>query len=186
MYPCASLHTRSSAFVLHMCDNALKVYTTRCAWSDQAVGVLGTDAEWRENGAGGTGGCRPGSSAFLTQAFLVNRFVPEADLFVAVQSFLLSLQDQGECPPPAACKAALYLLAVCQDRDGALSEVRTNEKAWGSPLCTHGLWESVMICVDRDDSVAELKCRGTREDSADTRRAYKLAYSLDSPGWWRL
>ncbi|KAK7799287.1 hypothetical protein U0070_019068 [Myodes glareolus] len=51
-----------------------------------------------------------------------DRFVPEADLFVAVQSFLLSLQDQGECPPPAACKAALFLLAVCQDRDGALSE----------------------------------------------------------------
>lgn len=125
MYPCLSLHTRSSAFVLHMCDNALEVYTTRCAWSDQAVGMLGTDAERRENGAGVTGGCRPGSSAFLTQAFLVNRFVPEADLFVAVQSFLLSLQDQGECPLPAACKAALYLLAVCQDRDGALSEVGT-------------------------------------------------------------
>ncbi|XP_041528313.1 meiosis inhibitor protein 1 [Microtus oregoni] len=51
-----------------------------------------------------------------------DRFVPEAELFVAVQSFLLSLQDQGECPPPAACKASLYLLAVCQDRDSALGE----------------------------------------------------------------
>lgn len=105
---------------MHVCDNALKVYTTHCARNDQAVGVLGTDAERRENGAGRTGGCT-GSSAFLTQALLVNRFVPEAELFVAVQSFLLSLQDQGECPPPVACKASLYLLAVCQDRDGALS-----------------------------------------------------------------
>ncbi|CAO2601509.1 Meiosis inhibitor protein 1 [Lemmus lemmus] len=51
-----------------------------------------------------------------------DRFVPEAELFVAVQGFLLSLQDQGECPLPEACKASLYLLALCQDRDGALSE----------------------------------------------------------------
>ncbi|XP_055459099.1 meiosis inhibitor protein 1 [Psammomys obesus] len=51
-----------------------------------------------------------------------DRFVPEADLFVAVQSFFLSLQDQGEHPPPTVCKAAIYLLAVCQDKDSTLGE----------------------------------------------------------------
>ncbi|CAH6791246.1 Mei1 [Phodopus roborovskii] len=51
-----------------------------------------------------------------------DRFVPEAELFVAVQSFLLSLQDQGEYPPPVVCKASIYLLAVCQDKDSALRE----------------------------------------------------------------
>ncbi|KAL6092401.1 hypothetical protein STEG23_031759, partial [Scotinomys teguina] len=51
-----------------------------------------------------------------------DRFVPEAELFVAVQYFLLSLRDQGECPPPVVCKASIYLLAMCQDKDGALSE----------------------------------------------------------------
>ncbi|XP_059103787.1 meiosis inhibitor protein 1 [Peromyscus eremicus] len=51
-----------------------------------------------------------------------DRFVPEAELFVAVQSFLLSVQDQGEHPPPAICKASVYLLAMCQDKDSALGE----------------------------------------------------------------
>ncbi|XP_051016000.1 meiosis inhibitor protein 1 [Acomys russatus] len=51
-----------------------------------------------------------------------DRFVPEAELFVAVQSFLLSLQDQGECPPPVVFRAAIYLLAVCQDKDSVLGE----------------------------------------------------------------
>lgn len=62
---------------------------------------------------------------FSLRLSLVNRFVPEADLFVAVQSFFLSLQDQGERPPPAVCKAAIYLLAVCQDEDSTLGEVGT-------------------------------------------------------------
>ncbi|KAL1767608.1 meiosis inhibitor protein 1 [Sigmodon hispidus] len=52
-----------------------------------------------------------------------DRFVPEAELFVAVQNFFLSLQDQGECPPPTVCKASLYLLAVCQDKSSVLGEV---------------------------------------------------------------
>uniref|UniRef100_A0A8C8SYX2 Meiotic double-stranded break formation protein 1 n=1 Tax=Peromyscus maniculatus bairdii TaxID=230844 RepID=A0A8C8SYX2_PERMB len=51
-----------------------------------------------------------------------DRFVPEAELSVAVQSFLLSVQDQGECPPPVVCKASVYLLAMCQDKDSALGE----------------------------------------------------------------
>uniref|UniRef100_A0A8C5KU88 Meiotic double-stranded break formation protein 1 n=1 Tax=Jaculus jaculus TaxID=51337 RepID=A0A8C5KU88_JACJA len=52
-----------------------------------------------------------------------DRFVPEAELFVAVQSFLLSLQDQGECPPLVVCRASVYLLAMCQDKDSMLDKV---------------------------------------------------------------
>ncbi|KFW61115.1 Meiosis inhibitor protein 1, partial [Pygoscelis adeliae] len=48
------------------------------------------------------------------------RFVPEADLFLAVRNFLLSAQDHGVCPPPYILRAALYLLAVCQDKGKAL------------------------------------------------------------------
>ncbi|XP_049628411.1 meiosis inhibitor protein 1 [Suncus etruscus] len=51
-----------------------------------------------------------------------DRFVSEAELFVAVQSFLLSLQDQGEQPPLLVFRASIYLLAVCQDNDDALEE----------------------------------------------------------------
>ncbi|XP_032202004.1 meiosis inhibitor protein 1 isoform X6 [Mustela erminea] len=51
-----------------------------------------------------------------------DRFVSEAELFVAVQSFLLSLQDQGERPPLVVFRASIYLLAICQDKDGALDE----------------------------------------------------------------
>ncbi|XP_001502653.4 meiosis inhibitor protein 1 [Equus przewalskii] len=51
-----------------------------------------------------------------------DRFVSEAELFVAVQSFLLSLQDQGEQPPLVVFRASIYLLAVCQDKDSALDK----------------------------------------------------------------
>ncbi|XP_060163059.1 meiosis inhibitor protein 1 isoform X3 [Globicephala melas] len=51
-----------------------------------------------------------------------DRFVSEAELFMAVRSFLLSLQDQGECPPLVVFRASIYLLAICQDKDGALDE----------------------------------------------------------------
>ncbi|XP_077025125.1 meiosis inhibitor protein 1 isoform X2 [Tamandua tetradactyla] len=51
-----------------------------------------------------------------------DRFVSEAELFVAVQSFLLSLRKQGEQPPPSVVRACIYLLAVCQDKDEALDE----------------------------------------------------------------
>ncbi|XP_062931699.1 meiosis inhibitor protein 1 [Cynocephalus volans] len=51
-----------------------------------------------------------------------DRFVSEAELFVAVQSLLLSLQDQSERPPPVIFRASIYLLAVCQDKDSALDE----------------------------------------------------------------
>ncbi|NWU44972.1 MEII1 protein, partial [Hylia prasina] len=49
-----------------------------------------------------------------------DRFVPDAELFVAVRSFLLSAQDHGDCPPPHILRAAIYLLAVCQDKGKAL------------------------------------------------------------------
>ncbi|NXA94778.1 MEII1 protein, partial [Melanocharis versteri] len=47
-------------------------------------------------------------------------FVPDAELFLAVRNFLLSAQDHGDCPPPHILRAALYLLAVCQDKGKAL------------------------------------------------------------------
>ncbi|XP_068796968.1 meiosis inhibitor protein 1 [Struthio camelus] len=45
-----------------------------------------------------------------------DRFVPEAELFLAIKNFLLSAQDHGDCPPPYIFRAVLYLLAVCQDK----------------------------------------------------------------------
>ncbi|XP_037738583.1 meiosis inhibitor protein 1 isoform X4 [Chelonia mydas] len=57
---------------------------------------------------------------------LEDRFVPEAELFSAIRNFLLSVQDQGDCPPPYVFRAVLYLLAVCQDKGEALDL---------SPLC---------------------------------------------------
>ncbi|KAF1418818.1 Meiosis inhibitor protein 1, partial [Spheniscus magellanicus] len=51
---------------------------------------------------------------------LGDRFVPEPDLFLAIRNFLLSAQDHGVCPPPYILRAALYLLAVCQDKGKAL------------------------------------------------------------------
>uniref|UniRef100_A0A8C9MSL2 Meiotic double-stranded break formation protein 1 n=1 Tax=Serinus canaria TaxID=9135 RepID=A0A8C9MSL2_SERCA len=49
-----------------------------------------------------------------------DRFVPDAELFLAVRNFLLSAQDHGDCPPPHILRAAFYLLAVCQDKGKAL------------------------------------------------------------------
>ncbi|KAM6321189.1 meiosis inhibitor protein 1 [Aegotheles albertisi] len=51
---------------------------------------------------------------------LGDRFVPESELFLAMRTFLLSAQDRGDCPPPYILRAALYLLAVCQDKGNAL------------------------------------------------------------------
>uniref|UniRef100_A0A8C0I7Y8 Meiotic double-stranded break formation protein 1 n=1 Tax=Bubo bubo TaxID=30461 RepID=A0A8C0I7Y8_BUBBB len=49
-----------------------------------------------------------------------DRFVPEAELFLAIRNFLLSAQDHGDCPPAYILRAALYLLAVCQDKGKTL------------------------------------------------------------------
>ncbi|XP_065533161.1 LOW QUALITY PROTEIN: meiosis inhibitor protein 1 [Lathamus discolor] len=51
---------------------------------------------------------------------LEDRFVPEAELFLAIRNFLLSAQDHGDCPPLYILRAALYLLAVCQDKSQPL------------------------------------------------------------------
>ncbi|XP_054039847.1 meiosis inhibitor protein 1 [Rissa tridactyla] len=51
---------------------------------------------------------------------LGDRFVPEAELSLAIRNFLVSAQDRGDCPPPYILRAALYLLAVCQDKGKAL------------------------------------------------------------------
>ncbi|XP_065598960.1 meiosis inhibitor protein 1 [Cyrtonyx montezumae] len=51
---------------------------------------------------------------------LGDRFVPEAELFLAVRNFLLLAQDHRDCPPPYILRAVLYLLAVCQDKGKAL------------------------------------------------------------------
>uniref|UniRef100_A0A8C0JHJ5 Uncharacterized protein n=1 Tax=Chelonoidis abingdonii TaxID=106734 RepID=A0A8C0JHJ5_CHEAB len=57
---------------------------------------------------------------------LEDRFVPEAELFSAIRNFLLSVQDQGDCPPPYVFRAVLYLLAVCQDKGEALDLVKAD------------------------------------------------------------
>uniref|UniRef100_A0A8B9QWK5 Meiotic double-stranded break formation protein 1 n=1 Tax=Anas platyrhynchos TaxID=8839 RepID=A0A8B9QWK5_ANAPL len=51
---------------------------------------------------------------------LACRFVPEAELFLAIRNFLLSAQDRGDCPPSYILRAVLYLLAVCQDKGKGL------------------------------------------------------------------
>ncbi|XP_077908791.1 meiosis inhibitor protein 1 isoform X5 [Ictidomys tridecemlineatus] len=61
-----------------------------------------------------------------------DRFVSEAELFVALQGFLLSLQDQGEHPPPVVFRASIYLIAICQDKDSALDE----DLVYSSPVDT--------------------------------------------------
>ncbi|NXQ60372.1 MEII1 protein, partial [Anthoscopus minutus] len=48
-----------------------------------------------------------------------DRFVPDAELFLAIRNFI-SAQDHGDYPPPHILRAALYLLAVCQDKGKAL------------------------------------------------------------------
>lgn len=102
------------------------------------MSILGKDPELREEGASRVEGSTGlASLPFSLKLFLVNRFVPEAELFVAVQSFLLSLQDQGECPPPVVCKASIYLLAMCQEKDSALGEVGTRMP--GALLCLFAL-----------------------------------------------
>ncbi|XP_041446572.1 meiosis inhibitor protein 1-like [Xenopus laevis] len=51
-----------------------------------------------------------------------DRLVPETDLFLAVLGFLNSTQSIGDILSPCVIKAAIYLLAVCQDKNQAMSE----------------------------------------------------------------
>lgn len=72
--------------------------------------------------------CIDGKSHIYCYCFHSNllqcRFIPDAELFLAVRNFLLSAQDHGDCPPPHILRAALYLLAVCQDKGKALDMVK--------------------------------------------------------------
>uniref|UniRef100_A0A669Q1C9 Meiotic double-stranded break formation protein 1 n=1 Tax=Phasianus colchicus TaxID=9054 RepID=A0A669Q1C9_PHACC len=54
---------------------------------------------------------------------LGDRFVPEAELFLAIRNFLLLAQDHRDWPPTYVLRAVLYLLAVCQDKGKALDSV---------------------------------------------------------------
>lgn len=84
---------------------------------------------------------------------LVDRFVSKADLSVAVQSFLLSLQAQGARPPLVVLRASIYLLAVCQDKDDALDEVWATLPALLRHLCTGvSLGGSDVVCIEKRES----------------------------------
>lgn len=106
--------------MLRICDNALlRIYSTLFV-----QGVIRLWTCWdRTVAEGGYGKAGQPSLPFILRLCLVDRFVSEAELFMAVQSFLLSLQDQGERPPLVVFRASVYLLATCQDKDGALDEV---------------------------------------------------------------
>lgn len=103
---------------------------------------------------------------------LVDRFVSKADLSVAVQSFLLSLQAQGERPPLVVLRASIYLLAVCQDQDDALDEVWAPLPALLlRHLCTLWLLGRLRCCVYREERESWGRERG---EGADTYRAYVI------------
>ncbi|XP_011528245.1 meiosis inhibitor protein 1 isoform X11 [Homo sapiens] len=79
-----------------------------------------------------------------------DRFVSEAELFEAVQSFLLSLQDQGERPPLVVFKASIYLLAICQDKDNTLRE----DLIYSSPVDTaHKVLISLRTFLRRNEDI---------------------------------
>ncbi|XP_029442981.1 meiosis inhibitor protein 1 [Rhinatrema bivittatum] len=42
--------------------------------------------------------------------------IPEMDLFYALNAFLQSVQDNGDCPATEVLRALLFLLAICQDK----------------------------------------------------------------------
>ncbi|XP_075430136.1 meiosis inhibitor protein 1 isoform X2 [Ascaphus truei] len=60
--------------------------------------------------------------AYVTE----DRFIPETDLFWAVRGFLQSVQSHGDHLSPYAVTAAVYLLAVCQDKCEALNGASLN------------------------------------------------------------
>ncbi|XP_063119689.1 meiosis inhibitor protein 1 isoform X1 [Rattus norvegicus] len=137
----SSLNQVCSSFLYYMCLNLLFAPEKTESLSQEELPAV---SEFLQHGLPHISSRTPESLAFLSDRQHVevaarqrqycilllfylahihdDRFVPDAELCVAVQSFLLSLQDQGECPPPVVCKAAIYLLAVCQDKDCALGE----------------------------------------------------------------
>ena len=121
---------------------------------------------WAEGGCGKAG--QP-SLPFSLRLSLVDRFVSKTKLFVAVQSFLLSLQDQGEHPPLVVFRASVYLLAICQDKDGALDEVWTKTPGAfppsPAPLHYGSLEDYFDVCIETLGD-RETVCAGGLEGDA--------------------
>lgn len=143
-----ALH-KAQNYVLCMCDDALlNIYNTLFV---QVVIRMWTCWDRRTVAEGGCSRAGQPSLPFSLRLSLVDRFVSEAELFMAVRSFLLSLQDQGECPPLVVFRASIYLLAICQDKDGVLDEVWT--KVPGdflpplAPLHIMVPWETMMMYI---------------------------------------
>lgn len=135
------------------CDNALlSIYGTLFV---QGVIRLGTSRSRMTVTTGDV--ARLASYPCLSHSdSLVDRFVSKADLSVAVQSFLLSLQAQGERPPLVVLRASIYLLAICQDKDDALDEVwATLRTPPPAPLHIVAPWQT-LCCVYREEREREL------------------------------
>ncbi|XP_033622090.1 meiosis inhibitor protein 1 isoform X3 [Fukomys damarensis] len=141
----SALNQVCSSFLYYMCFNLLSSSEKTALPSSEELSAV---SELLQEGLPHISSRGPESLAFLSDCQYVegaarqkqycilllfylayiheDRFVLEADLFVAVQRFLLSLQNQGERPPPMVFRASIYLLAVCQDKDSALDEVVIN------------------------------------------------------------
>uniref|UniRef100_A0A8D1RGX8 Meiosis inhibitor protein 1 n=1 Tax=Sus scrofa TaxID=9823 RepID=A0A8D1RGX8_PIG len=138
----SSLNQVCSSFLYSMCINLLSAPEKTAPLSQEELSAV---SELLQHGLPQISSRSPESLAFLSDRQYMegaarqkqycilllfylayiheDRFVSEAELFMAVQSFLLSLQDQGERPPLVVFRASVYLLATCQDKDGALDEV---------------------------------------------------------------
>ncbi|XP_024435400.2 meiosis inhibitor protein 1 [Desmodus rotundus] len=141
----SALNQACSSFLYYLCINLLSALEKTKPPSQEELSAV---SEVLQHGLPQISSRSPESLAFLSDCQYVegsarqkqycilllfylaylheDRFVSEADLFVAVQSFLLSLQDQGEHPPLVVFRASIYLLAVCQDKDNALDEAVVN------------------------------------------------------------
>ncbi|XP_004676485.2 PREDICTED: meiosis inhibitor protein 1 [Condylura cristata] len=137
----SALNQVCSSFLHHLCLNLLSAPEKTGAPSQEELSAA---AELLQHGLPQISSRSPESLALLSERRYVegvarqrqccllllfylahtydDRFVSEPELLVAVQSFLLSLQDQGERPPLLVFRASVYLLAVCQDKDGALDQ----------------------------------------------------------------
>nr|XP_012597098.1 meiosis inhibitor protein 1 [Microcebus murinus] len=137
----SALNQVCSSFLFYMCLNLLSVPEKTGPPSQEELSEV---SELLQHGLPQISSRSPESLAFLSDRQYVegaarqkqccivllfylayiheDRFVSESELSVAVQSFLLSLQDQGERPPLVVFRASIYLLAICQDKDNALDE----------------------------------------------------------------
>ncbi|XP_066563738.1 meiosis inhibitor protein 1 [Amia ocellicauda] len=129
---CSEFLQRMSLCLLDTLDTCVCVCV--CVSADLAdvcsvlrAGVPGLSArlsEWPallgEEPTPGQGGLRATQYSLITLLCLSHqhhdRLVPGPALFQAVVSLLCSVQEQGDRPPTGVLRAALYLLAVSQDR----------------------------------------------------------------------